>query len=188
MAIDEVSLSQGELCNTLSSRDRTGRKGKVTAVIRSTKAEDLIKVLSLLPESNRNTVKEVTLNLSMTMVKAAKWAFPQAALGTDRFHVECADALQQARIDQRWKVIDRVAKAIINWKKYGAKYKPIILTNGDTPKQLLARTRYILYRMPHQWTKRKMPCAFLLFQLYPRIEQACRFHRDFYNIYRLEVL
>jgi transposase len=98
------------------------------------------------------------------------------------------DALQQARIDQRWKEIDREAKAIIKCKKQGTKYKPIILTNGDTPKQLLARSRYILDKMPHQWTKSQMHRSYLLFQLYPSIEQAYRFHRDFKNIYKLEDL
>lgn len=190
MAIDEVSLSQGELYTILSSRDRLGRSGKVAAVIRGTKSEELIKVLSKLPESLRESVKEVTLDMSMSMVKAAQWAFPHAALVTDRFHVErlSADAVQQARIDQRWNEIDREAKAIIKCKKQGTKYKPIILTNGDTPKQLLARSRYILYKMPHQWTKSQMHRAYLLFQLYPSIEQAYRFHRDFKNIYKLEDL
>jgi len=96
MAIDEVSLSQGELYTILSSRDRPGRKGKIAAVIRGTKAEDLISVLSKLPESLRESVKEVTLDMSMSMVKAAQWAFPMTALVTDRFHVErlSADADQ----------------------------------------------------------------------------------------------
>ena len=126
----------------------------------------------------------------MSMVKAAQWAFPMAALVTDRFHVErlSADAVQQARIDQRWKEIDREAKAIIKSRKQGTKYKPIILTNGDTPKQLLARSRYILYKMPHQWTKSQIHRAFLLFQLYPSIEQAYSLHLNFKNIYKLEDL
>jgi transposase len=96
--------------------------------------------------------------------------------------------VQQARIDQRWKEIDREAKAIIKCKKQGTKYKPIFLTNGDTPKQLLARSRYILCKMPHQWTKSQMHRAYLLFQLYPSIEQAYRFNRDFKNIYKLKNL
>ena len=45
-----------------------------------------------------------------------------------------ADAVQQVRFDQRWKEIDREAKAMIKCAKQGTKYKPIILTNGDTPK------------------------------------------------------
>ena len=93
----------------------------------------------------------------MSMVKAAQWAFPHAALVSDRFHVErlSADTVQQARIDRRWKENYR-AKAIIKCKKQGTKYKPIILTNGVTPKQLLARSWYILYKMPHQWAKTQM--------------------------------
>ena len=35
-------------------------------------------------------------------------------------------------------------KAIEEAKKQGLKYKPIQLSNGDTPKQLLARSRYII--------------------------------------------
>lgn len=190
MAIDEVILSQGELYTILSSRDRTGPKGKIAAVIRGTKAEDLISVLSKLPESLRESVMEVTLNMSMSMVKAAQWAFPMAYSVTDRFHVErlSADDVQQVRIDQRWKQTDREAKAIIKSKKQGTKYKPIILTYGETPKQLLARSRYILYKMPHQWNKSQIHRAFLLFQLYPNIEQAYNFHMNFKNIYKLEDL
>jgi transposase len=33
-------------------------------------------VLSKLPESLRESVKEVTLDMSMSMVNAAQWAFP----------------------------------------------------------------------------------------------------------------
>ena len=135
MAIDEVSLSQGELYTILSSRDRPGRNGKVAAVIRGTKSEELIKVLSKLPESLRESVKEVTLDMSMSMVKAAQWAFPHAALVTDRFHVErlSADAVQHARIDQRWQEIDREAKAIIKCKKQGTKYQPVFPPVVVTP-------------------------------------------------------
>jgi transposase len=54
--------------------------------------------------------------------------------------------------------------------------------------QLLARSRYILYKMPHQWTKSQIHRAFLLFQLYPSIEQAYSLHLNFKNIYKLEDL
>jgi transposase len=115
---------------------------------------------------------------------------PIAALVTDRLHVErlSADGVQKARIDQRWKEIDREAKAINKCKKQGTKYKPIILTNRYTPKLLLAQSRYILNKMPHQWTKSQIHRAFLLFQLYPNIEQAYCLHLNFKNIYKLEDL
>ncbi len=121
MPTDEVRLSHGELYTILSLSDRLGRSGKVAAVIRGTKAGNLIKVLALLPEALRETVKEVTLNMSTNMIKATQWAFSQAVLVTDRFHVKrlCADAVQQERIDQRWKENYREAKAIIKYKKQG---------------------------------------------------------------------
>jgi transposase len=55
-------------------------------------AEDLITVLSKLLGSLRESVKEVTLDMSMSMVKASQWTFPMAALVTDRFHVERLNA------------------------------------------------------------------------------------------------
>jgi transposase len=41
IAIDEVSLTRGELYTIISSRARSGRKGKLIAVVAVTKAEDL---------------------------------------------------------------------------------------------------------------------------------------------------
>jgi hypothetical protein len=72
MEIDAVSISQGELYNILLSRDRTGRQVKVAAAIHHTKAEDLILALSQLAESLRNSVKEVTSDMSMSMVKVTQ--------------------------------------------------------------------------------------------------------------------
>jgi len=56
VAIDEVSLTQGELYTIISSRTRSGRKGKLIAVVVGTKAEDLITVLSRLPKAQRDGV------------------------------------------------------------------------------------------------------------------------------------
>lgn len=72
MAIDAVSISQGELYNILLSRDRPGSQVKVAAAIHHTKAKDLIVVLSQLAESLRNSVKEVTSDMSMSMVKVTQ--------------------------------------------------------------------------------------------------------------------
>ena len=53
----------------------------------------------------------MTLDMSVSMVIAAQCAFPMAALVTDRVYVVrlSADAGQQARIDQRWREVDREA-------------------------------------------------------------------------------
>ena len=67
IAIDEVSLTRGELYNIVRSRTRSGRKGKLIAVVAGTKADDLIAVLSKLPKAQLDAVQEVTLDMSPSM-------------------------------------------------------------------------------------------------------------------------
>ena len=185
IAIDEVSLTRGELYTIVSSRTRSGRKGKLIAVVAGTKAEDLITVLSRLPKAQRDAVQEVTLDMSPSMRKACESMFLNAKLVTDRFHVVrlCAEAMQKARIDQRWKEIDKENKSILRARKAGKGYKVKTFSNGDTPKQLLARSRYILYKLPHQWTQHQVVRAATLFQAYPEIEKAYKLHLEFRVIY-----
>jgi hypothetical protein len=47
-----------------------------------------------------------------------------------------------------------------------------ILVNGDTVKQLLARSRYILYKSREKWTINQEERARILFELYPDIKTA----------------
>ena len=51
-------------------------------------------------------------------------------------------------------------------------FNPIILSNGDTVKQLLARSRYVLYKKKKDWKPTQLERAELLFKLYPDIEKA----------------
>ena len=116
---------------------------------------------------------------------ATKIAFPKSTLVTDRFHVVklVTEALQHIRIQLRWKELDKQNKAILEAKKQGLKYKPIQLSNGDTPKQLLARSRYIIAKKTHQWTDNQKERAKLLFKKYPELEIAYKQTLEFRNIY-----
>ena len=67
------------------------------------------------------------------------------------------------RIKQRWKELDKENKAIEQVKKQGIKYKPIVLSNGDTPKQLLARSRYIIAKKPNNLTENRNYSAIKVF-------------------------
>lgn len=187
LAIDEVSLSQGELYTIVSSRDRQGRKGKLIAVIASTRAEDIQKVLLKIPVQIRQIVREISMDMAPSMRKACGEAFPQAEQVTDRFHVVrlVMEAMQHVRIDQRWKEIDRENEQVRQAHLSKKRHQPLILANGDTPKQLLARSRYLLYRRPDQWTQAQIVRAALLFQLYPGIEHAYRYSWEFRRIYEL---
>ncbi|GAA3657960.1 hypothetical protein GCM10022397_47470 [Flavivirga jejuensis] len=47
-----------------------------------------------------------------------------------------------------------------------------LLSNGDTHRQLLARSRYLLFKSKSKWTPRQIERAEILFKLYPTIEKA----------------
>ncbi|WP_432264626.1 transposase [Autumnicola musiva] len=47
-----------------------------------------------------------------------------------------------------------------------------MLPNWDSKKQLLARSRYLLYKALSNWTTNQQPRAKLLFKTYPDIQQA----------------
>ena len=148
MSIDEVSLSQGELYTFITNKKGRGKKGSLVASIKGTRAKEIVEVLEKIPLESRNKVKEVTLDMAKNMESAVQEAFPAAALVTDRFHVVklILDSLQHLRVKYRWEELEKENEAIKTQrsKKAKKKYKPIILENGDTPKQLLARCRYIL--------------------------------------------
>ena len=88
LAIDESSLSNGELYTFVTNRDRHGRNGSLVAVVSGTKSEDVIQVLGQIDEKVRETVEEVTLDLSDSMRRIVSIAFPKAKRVIDRFHMQ----------------------------------------------------------------------------------------------------
>lgn len=50
--------------------------------------------------------------------------------------------------------------------------KPYRYTNGDTRKDLLARSRYLLFKSANKWTERQKLRAKILFEQYPDIQKA----------------
>ena len=61
LAIDETSLSNGELYTFVTNRDACTRECSLVAVVAGTKSEDVIAVLQRIDEESRYAVKEVTL-------------------------------------------------------------------------------------------------------------------------------
>ena len=57
-------------------------------------------------------------------------------------------------------------------KKLQHPYTPQLLTNGDSPKQLLARSRYLLFKHKDIWTSSQKQRARLIFERYPLIKRA----------------
>lgn len=155
LSIDEVSLSKGELYTFITNKTGKSKQGTMVASIKGVRSEDIIDVLEKLPLHTRRQVVEITLDMAKNMESAVKMAFPGATLVTDRFHVVklAMESLQHLRIKQRWTKLDKENEAIEDAKQKGAKYRSIPLSNGDTPKQLLARSRYIIAKKPNDWTQ-----------------------------------
>lgn len=185
LSIDEVALSQGELYTFVTNKAGKGKRGTLVASIKGTLSKDIIAVLEKLSMDKRLQVKEVTLDMAKNMEAAVKTVFTKATLVTDRFHVVklSMEALQHIRINLRWKELDIENEAIKKARETNRKYEPEILENGDTPKQLLARCRYILAKKKEDWTESQQLRATLLFKKHPQLEKAYYQTLAFRNIY-----
>ena len=116
----------------------------------------------------------VTLDMAGSMQKIAKTCFPRAMQVIDRFHVQklVYEAVQELRITYRWQVIKEENKAIKAAKEKGEVHKAEELENGDTLRQLLARSRYLLFKSPDKWTKSQKIRAELLFKQFEDIKHV----------------
>ena len=174
LAIDETSLSNGELYTFITNRDAHTRERSLVAVVAGTKSEDVIDVLKMIDEDKRNIVKEVTLDLSDSMRKIVRTVFPKANRVIDRFHIQklACDAVQEIRIKHRWDAIQQSNDELEEAKLSGTPYMPFRYTNGDTRKELLMRSRYLLFKSSNDWTKRQKERASILFKEYPDIKKS----------------
>ena len=114
------------------------------------------------------------MDMAGNMGLIVKKSFPNATLVIDRFHVQklALEALQEIRIKHRWEALDAENDAIESARNRSLKYTPELLANGDTLKQLLARSRYLLYKPSNKWTENQSERAKILFDSYPDLEKA----------------
>jgi transposase len=170
LSIDETALSNGELYTIVTNKDAKGRKGALVAIIKGTKASVVKEVLYKLPRKQRyELVEECTIDMANNMYCIVRECFPNSAIVNDRFHVQqlVSDALQDIRIKFRWAAIDKENEAVAEAKKKGLKYKAPTYSNGDTEKQLLARSRYLLFKPESKWKEGQKERAAILFKEFP---------------------
>lgn len=185
ISIDETSLSQGELYTIITNKEAKGGKGALIAIIKGTNSDYVREIIETVSITKRKQVKEITLDMAPTMERIARYSFPNAKLVTDRFHVQklAFEAVQEIRIKHRWAAIEQENNEIELAKETKQKYIPNILENGDTLKQLLARSRYLLFKQETKWTVSQNRRAELLFSHYPDIKQAYDLSMDLGKIY-----
>ena len=185
LSIDETALSKGELYTIITNKNAKGRKGAIVGILSGTKAEPIIEQLLKIPKSLRDKVKEVTLDMAHSMKMIVKKCFPKAIQVTDRFHVQklALEALQDIRIKHRWEAIDQENEQIKQAKSKQKDFTPETFSNGDTRKQLLARSRYLLYKAPNNWTQKQYIRSKILFEQYPNIKKAYDLVQGLRNIF-----
>lgn len=157
----------------------------MVAAIRGTKAETVIAVLEKIPAARRRKVREITLDLSSSMMLIARRSFPNATVTNDRFNVHKLyyDAIDELRISLRWMARDIENEEIARCRREGIPYVPFRYANGDTRKQLLARAKYILTKHASKWTKSQQWRADIIFEFYPELKKAYDLAMDLTDIF-----
>lgn len=174
LSLDETAFTNGELYTILTNKSKGGKKGSIVAIIKGTKSEDIINVFNMLPKAKCRKVKEVTLDMAPSMNQAVRICFTKALIVIDRFHVQklVYDAVQNIRIKFRWEAINAENLSYQKAKESNKLFIPKIFNNGDTTKQLLARSRYLLFKSPSKWTPTQQARAAILFDAYPDLKKA----------------
>ena len=187
LSIDETALSNGELYTIVTNKGAKGRKGAIVAMIKGTVAEDIISVLKKIPERLRKKVQEVTMDMAANMQLAIRRCFTNAHRVIDRFHVQklAYDAVQECRIKYRWEALDAENEAINQAKRNKTIFRGEVLSNGDTLKQLLARSRYLLFKHHSKWTQVQKNRAELLFERYPELKKAYKLSLRLGEIFKI---
>ena len=174
LSIDETSISNGELYTIVTNKAAKGGQGSLVAMIEGTKTSDISAILSKIPLNKRKQVKEMTLDFSNSMETASRLSFCNAKIVNDRFHVQklISEAVQEMRITQRWKAIKEENKQVKICREQNKSYRPKTYQNGDTKKQLLARSRYLLFKPKNKWKTNQLKRSIILFKEFPELETA----------------
>lgn len=185
LSLDEADLTNGELYTVLTNKEFHGRRRTLVAMIKGTKSEDVALILAKIPQKKRNVVQEITLDMAESMEKIVHSSFPNATPVTDRFHVQqlVSEATQEVRIVLRKEAIREENGRIKLAKDKRQRYRPPVLANGDTKKQLLARSRYLLFKPPSRWNDQQLNRARVLFREYPELKNVYHLAMMFRNCY-----
>jgi transposase len=185
LSIDEVAISNGELYTIVTNKAAHGKKKALVAIVAGTKAGNISRVLGKIPAEQRRIVKEVTLDLSPAMKAIVRKSFPRATMVDDRFHVQqlVSEAVQDSRMIMRRKALKEENDAIKLCRVKKKRYEPVVFENGDTKKQLLARSNHLLFKPESKWTASQKQRGEILFREFPEIEKAYDLSMMFRNCY-----
>ena len=183
MSLDETCLSNGEVWTFLTNKDGHGGHGTLAAAIPGTKSDGIIPILvGAMGKSVRRRVKEVTCDLSPSMMLIAAEVFCNAHVVNDRFHVQQVynEAVDEIRIDIR-------RQLIAEENNRDRSIPPVTYSNGETMRQILARSKHTLMMSQNKWTDIQRHRANILFKHYPILKVAYHLAMELRQIFNAEI-
>ena len=186
MAIDETGLIDGELYTIVINKQAKGKKGALAAIIKGTKSSIITRAITdRVPFAKLVGIEEMTLDLSNSMDWTARQIAPNGLHTYDRFHVQqiVTEAVQSVRVKLRWQAIEEENEAMLKAKEIKTVFRSKTFSNGDTRKQLLARSNHFLYKPRDRWTLTQKQRAEIMFKEYPELLESYNFSMYFRNCY-----
>lgn len=196
MAIDEKHIGE-DICTVLTNRET----GKIALLTKSMNFSDIKAIY----ENNKpifNKIRSITRDFSPLFKKVCDELLPDSIQIGDKFHVirNLMDAHQSVRVRYRQKELEKRRKSYqefkqlelerlkeceINGKEFKNKkfnYKEDRFANNETALEMLARSRYLLFKYPHQWSTKQKTRALLLFENFPQIKKTYALCNEFRTI------
>jgi transposase len=200
MAIDEKQIGE-EMHTVLTNRDT----GKIALLANTLKAKEL-SMLTTYFQEKAFEVRTLTRDLSNSYDWFCRTAFPNAGHIADKFHIikSLLQASQDVRVRYRQDILrdkrikfeqhkqnekQRKEQCSLEGKLFRKRkftYTEEKTANGETPLELLARSRYLLFKYQSQWTENQTSRAEVLFKTYPEIEKVYQLSCDFREWYKKE--
>ena len=183
MSLDETCLSNGEVWTFLTNKDGHGGRGTLAAAIPGTKSDEIISILiGATGKTLRRKVREVTCDLSSSMMLIDAEVFYNAHVVNDRFHVQQVynEAVDEIRVDIRRQLI-----AEDNARDKSV--PPVTYSNGETMRQILAHSKHTLMMSHNKWTDIQRHRANILFRHYPILKDAYRLSMELRSIFNSKI-
>ena len=94
-----------------------------------------------------------------------------------------SEAVQEIRINLRREALKEENEALKICRTEKRKHVPVIFENGDTKKQLLARSHHLLFKPESRWTINQKQRSEILFREFPELQKAYELSMMFRNCY-----
>jgi len=176
MCIDDKNLG-GEGYTIISN----AKTGKIAIMAMTTKLYGLKNALDKVPSKMRREVKTISKDLASNYDWLSRQYFSFSQRVADKFHIIKMgfDALQAIRIRIRQEILTAERQCV----EMKQKIKETRFENEDTLKELLAHSRGLLFKFPHQWSDRQAERSKILFREYPEIQTAYLLMLEFRRFY-----